>query len=46
MAATGDPSEPVTRSRPFAPAYGVPSHRRGMISWDHVEERLAEARNY
>ena len=46
MSATGDRSEPVTRSRPYAPGYGIPSHRRGMISWDHVEERMAEARNY
>ena len=46
MAATGDPSEPVMRSRPYAPGYGIPSHSRGMISWDHVEGRMAEARNY
>src|SRR5918994_540182 len=46
MAAAGDPSEPVRRSRPYAPGYGIPSHSRGMISWDHVQERMAEARNY
>ena len=42
MSATGDTSEPVTRSRPNAPGYGIPSHRRGMLSWDHVEERMAK----
>jgi PPOX class probable F420-dependent enzyme len=47
MAANGDPSrEPVARSRPYAPGYGIPSHSRGMLSWDHVQERMAEARNY
>jgi PPOX class probable F420-dependent enzyme len=46
MAATGDPSEPVTRSRPYAPGYGIPFHPRGMLSWEHVEGRMAEARNY
>ena len=47
MAATGDPPrEPVRRSRPYAPGYSVPSHSRGMFSWEHVEERMAKARNY
>ena len=47
MAANGDPfREPVARSRPYAPGYGIPSHSRGMLSWDHVQERMAEARNY
>ena len=47
MAANADPSKgPVTRSRPYAPGYGIPSHSRGMLTWDHVEERMAEARNY
>jgi general stress protein 26 len=46
MAAAGDPSEPVRRSRPYAPGYGIPSHSRGMISWDHVQERMAAAGNY
>jgi len=46
MAATGDPSGHVKRTRPYAPGYGVPSHRRGMISWEHVEERMVQARNY
>jgi hypothetical protein len=46
MSARGDPSEPVTRSRPYAPGYGIPSYRWGMISWEHVEERMAEAHNY
>ena len=46
MSATGDRSEPITRFRPYAPGYGIPSHRRGMTSWDHVEERMAEAHNY
>jgi PPOX class probable F420-dependent enzyme len=46
MDANGDPSEPVTRSRPYAPGYGIPSHSQGMLPWDRVEERTAEARNY
>jgi hypothetical protein len=47
MAANGDPSgESATRSRSYAPGYGIPSHSRGMLSWDQVEERMAEARNY
>lgn len=46
MAASGDQYVPGTRSRPYAPGYGIPSHSRGMLSWDHVEGRMAEARNY
>jgi PPOX class probable F420-dependent enzyme len=46
MSASGDQSEPGMRSRPYAPGYGIPSHSLGMLSWDHVEERVAEARNY
>ena len=46
MSATGDPSELVTRSRPYAPGYGIPSHSRGMLSWEYVEESMAGARNY
>ena len=39
-------AEPVERSRPYVPGYGVPVSGRGMLSWDHVEERMAVARNY
>ena len=39
-------SEPIERSRPFVPGYGVPANRRGMLSWDYVEERMVAARNY
>ena len=46
MVASGDASEPGTRSRPYAPGYGIPSHGRGMLSWRWVEERLSSARNY
>jgi PPOX class probable F420-dependent enzyme len=47
MTATGDPSrEPVARSRPYAPGYGIPSHSRGMLSLEHVEGCMAEARHY
>ena len=28
------------------PGYGVPTSREGMLEWDHVRERMAEARNY
>jgi general stress protein 26 len=46
VTASGDHSEPVARSRPYAPGYGIPSHSRGMLSWEHVEGRMATARNY
>ena len=46
MVASGDASEPGTRSRPYAPGYGIPSHGRGMLSWRRVEEHLSSARNY
>jgi hypothetical protein len=39
-------AEPVERSRPYVPGYGVPASGRGMLSWDHVEERMTAARNY
>jgi hypothetical protein len=42
----GPLTEPVERSRPYVPGYGVPASGRGMLSWDHVEERMTVARNY
>ncbi len=34
------------RSRPYAPGYGIPSSRRGMLPWSFVEERMLAARDY
>ncbi len=39
-------TEPVERGRPYAPGYGIPTNRRGMLSWDYVEERMIAAQNY
>lgn len=36
----------VEYSRPNMPGYGVHSSGEGMLAWDHVDERMAEARNY
>ena len=36
-----------TVSRPIMPnGYGVPDHVEGVLSYDHVRERMAAARNY
>jgi nitroimidazol reductase NimA-like FMN-containing flavoprotein (pyridoxamine 5'-phosphate oxidase superfamily) len=34
------------RDRPYAPGYGIPADREGMLSWGHLDERMAAARNY
>ena len=39
-------TEPVERGRPYAPGYGIPTNRRGMLSWEYVEERMSAAQNY
>ena len=36
----------VEPSRPNMPGYGIHSSGEGMLTWDHVDERMAEARNY
>ena len=33
-------------SRPHMPGYGIPTHKKGMLPWSHVSERMAEAQNY
>ncbi len=37
---------PGAVSRPRAPGYGIPEHREGLLSWEHVTQRLAAARHY
>lgn len=37
--------EPAS-SRPHIPGYGVPDTDQGMLPWNHVTERLEQARNY
>ncbi|MEB2287063.1 MAG: DUF2255 family protein [Anaerolineae bacterium] len=32
--------------RPHVPGYGIPSEVEGTLPWDHVVERMAQARNY
>ena len=32
-------------SRPHIPGYGIPTTRKGMLSWDHAEERLGRSRH-
>jgi hypothetical protein len=39
-------AEPVERSRPYVPGYGIPANRRGMLSWNYVEECMVAAQNY
>ena len=36
----------MNRGRPYAPGYGIPSGPEGMLPWDRVDGRMAEARNY
>ncbi|HZS93355.1 MAG TPA: pyridoxamine 5'-phosphate oxidase family protein [Chloroflexota bacterium] len=33
-------------ARPDAEGYGIPDHSEGLLSWDHVLQRLAAARHY
>jgi hypothetical protein len=34
-------------SRPRIPAdYGIPKHKKGILPWSHVSERMANARSY
>jgi pyridoxamine 5'-phosphate oxidase-like protein len=33
-------------TRPHAPGYGIRSSGEGMLPWSHVDERMAQARNY
>jgi nitroimidazol reductase NimA-like FMN-containing flavoprotein (pyridoxamine 5'-phosphate oxidase superfamily) len=28
------------------PGYGIPENKKGLLSWSHVNERMAEAQNY
>src|SRR5579875_2973656 len=35
-----------TVTRPHMPGYGIPEHTRGLLSWEHVIQRLAAARHY
>ena len=35
-----------TVARPHAPGYGIPEHTEGLLSWEHVTQRLTAARNY
>jgi nitroimidazol reductase NimA-like FMN-containing flavoprotein (pyridoxamine 5'-phosphate oxidase superfamily) len=35
-----------TVSRPHMPGYGVPTNKKGLLSWSHVTERMAVAQNY
>lgn len=35
-----------TRSRPYIRGYGIPEHEDGMLSWEEVSNRIAQARNY
>lgn len=32
--------------RPYIPEYGIPKSRKDLLSWSHVQERMANARNY
>lgn len=39
--------EMARRGRPRMPrSYGVPEGEEGMLSWDHVVDRMAQSRNY
>lgn len=40
-----DRNEPVV-ARPYAPGYGIPDSTEGLLSWQHVLERLTAAQNY
>lgn len=33
-------------SRPHIPGYGIPASVEGVLPWSHVEERMAQSRNY
>jgi hypothetical protein len=33
-------------SRPHVPGYGIPTTKKGMLSWSHADERLARSRHY
>jgi hypothetical protein len=33
-------------SRPHIPDYGLPEHKKGLLDWSYVEERLAESMHY
>ncbi|MEW6207577.1 MAG: pyridoxamine 5'-phosphate oxidase family protein [Acidobacteriota bacterium] len=34
-------------SRPYMPSdYGIPKHKRGMLTWSHVTTRMSEAMHY
>jgi len=35
-----------TVTRPHMPGYGIPEHTQGLLSWEHVIQRLAAARHY
>lgn len=44
---TGTDAAGVKASRPrIAPIYGVPKHTKGLLSWDHVRERMTNAKVY
>lgn len=37
----------VRRTRPFVEdSYGIPGHSSGMLTWEHVVQRVAPSRNY
>lgn len=33
-------------SRPYIPGYGVPKHKKGLLPWSHVSERMDETLRY
>jgi hypothetical protein len=39
------PGEPMV-SRPHAPGYQIPTVEEGLLSWNHVEQRLTQAHNF
>jgi hypothetical protein len=32
--------------RPSIPGYGIPENNDGLLTWEHVEDRLSAAKNY
>ena len=46
MSEQEQPGQRAEPTRPDMPGYGVHSSGEGMLPWSHVDERMAQARNY
>lgn len=42
----GNQQDSSVQSRPHMPGYGISTKKEGMLSWDWVNEQMAQSRNY